>query len=164
MAVPEAAVNEANGTVATENEIRRSGETADVESESKLLRVKCPSKNEFGLGVLVMPAIIRDRVALSTMSVIGWRSACPSCPRPRFHARLRERASGRGRMKEVSQVPHWVRQCDGAIKGRRREPRTVGLKTASFSQCTPPLSMSPTYRTDNLQQESDQKKCDTDNA
>ena len=52
MAVPEAAVNEANGTVATENEIRRSGETPDVESESKPLRVKCPSKNEFGLGVL----------------------------------------------------------------------------------------------------------------
>ncbi len=52
MAVPEAAVNEANGAVATENDIRRSGETPDVESESKPLRVKCSSKNEFGLGVL----------------------------------------------------------------------------------------------------------------
>ena len=40
MAVPEAAVNEANGTVATENEIRRSGETPDVETPAREVPVE----------------------------------------------------------------------------------------------------------------------------
>ena len=52
MAVPEAAVNEANGAVASKDKIRGSGQMSSVESEAKPLCVKRASKDKFGLGVL----------------------------------------------------------------------------------------------------------------
>ena len=52
MAMPEAAVNEANCTVATQDQVRASRQTPNVESETEPLCVKCASKDKFGLGVL----------------------------------------------------------------------------------------------------------------
>lgn len=52
MAMPKAAVNEANRAVATEDKIRCSRETPYMESESKPPRVERPSNDEFGLRVL----------------------------------------------------------------------------------------------------------------
>ena len=52
MAVPEAAVNEANRAVPTQDKVRGPGHTANVESEAEPLCVKCASKDKFGLGVL----------------------------------------------------------------------------------------------------------------
>ena len=52
MSVPEAAVNEANGVVATQDKVRSPRHTANVDSEAEPLCVKCASEDEFGLGVL----------------------------------------------------------------------------------------------------------------
>ena len=52
MTVPEAAVNEANGAVATKDQVWGSRQTANVESEAEPLCVKCASNDQFGLGVL----------------------------------------------------------------------------------------------------------------
>ena len=52
MAVPETAMNKANGTVATQDNIGLSGEIPDMEPESESAPVKRPSKGEFRFGVL----------------------------------------------------------------------------------------------------------------
>ena len=52
MAVPETAMNEANRTVATEDKIRCSRETPDMEPESKPPCVEPPSKDKLGPRVL----------------------------------------------------------------------------------------------------------------
>ena len=52
MAVPKAAVNEANRAVATQDQVGRSGQTANVESEAEPVCVQCASKDMLWLGVL----------------------------------------------------------------------------------------------------------------
>ena len=52
MAVPETAVNKANGAVATQDKIGLSGEIPDVEPESESAPMKRPSKGAFRFGVL----------------------------------------------------------------------------------------------------------------
>ena len=69
MPVPEAAVHEAYGLEASEHEVRGSGETSIVQSVSETASVKRPSESELVL-LFLIPAIMRDRVAGSTMSGI----------------------------------------------------------------------------------------------
>ena len=70
--VPEAAVNEAHGSEPTKHEIGGTRELAVVQAVPQTACVESPAKNDFGYSVLLprIPAIMRERVALSTMSGI----------------------------------------------------------------------------------------------
>ena len=80
--MPETAVNEANCTIATQDKVGGSGQTANVESEAEPLCVKCASEDKFGLGVLGRYTCHHPEIEWPCRRCrsSGWRSACSSCP------------------------------------------------------------------------------------
>ena len=67
--VPEAAVHEAHGTETTKHEVGCPRKSAVVQTESKTACMDGSTQGEFG-PLLPIPAIMRERVARSTMSAI----------------------------------------------------------------------------------------------